>query len=112
MKAILTQIESGTETTNNPDGTKYIKKSDGGGGVTVDSYNADNKLTSSSKLDPDAGIKVETIEYDPDTRAITSKTTFNPVDGKPRYRQATKSVRKIIRRGHRRNENNNNRICR
>ena len=68
----------GTTAHHQPDGTKFIAKSDG----SVDKYNADNKLTSTDKLDPD-GNNVQSIEFLPGTGKRTSETTFNPVDGRP-----------------------------
>jgi YD repeat-containing protein len=80
---VTVKKRDGTETTNNPDGTKNIKKSDANGVATVDTYNGDNKLTSSIKLDPVTGRKLLATEYLPGSNARTSETTFSPYDGKP-----------------------------
>lgn len=57
----------GIETTHNTDGTKFIKKSDSSGVATIESYTADNKLTSIIKTDPD-GMKVQSTSSCPEPR--------------------------------------------
>jgi hypothetical protein len=77
----------GTDTIYDPDGTKSILTYAGSGDAKspsqVEKYDADNKLTSSSKIDPSTGNKLQTIEYDPGTSKQISVTYYNPIDGKP-----------------------------